>query len=206
MFAKKPFKKKPVEVTRAEIQKYEGIFKREGGSIEGILTIPNGKQSDELKQAIKFLTDKAGYVKRQKERGSTAKSTWKRVEQWAATFFGTKRVPLSGSNSGHNTSSDSLHPLIYIEAKYRNNDFAILNLFRDTEEKAILEKKIPLLVLKQKDFEGHVFVMRPEDLSLLSELKELSSSTDSLNVLEIVHNQSNGGRIKRSLNRKSDAR
>ena len=40
----------------------------------------------------------------------------KAYERRVAKFFGTKRTPLSGSNSGH-THSDTLHPRLYIEVK-----------------------------------------------------------------------------------------
>ncbi len=40
----------------------------------------------------------------------------KKYELRVAKFFGTKRTPLSGSNSGH-THSDTLHPRLYIEVK-----------------------------------------------------------------------------------------
>ena len=60
----------------------------------------------------------------------TSKSTWKSFERKVAEFFGTKRVPLSGSNSGHGTNSDSLHPKVYIECKVREK-FSIWSLFVD---------------------------------------------------------------------------
>ena len=41
-------------------------------------------------------------------------------EAVVANYFGTRRVPLSGSNSGHGTNSDSLHPKLYIECKVRS--------------------------------------------------------------------------------------
>lgn len=42
---------------------------------------------------------------------------WKVCERRAAKFFGTNRTPLSGINSRHDTSSDTLHPRLYIEVK-----------------------------------------------------------------------------------------
>jgi hypothetical protein len=45
--------------------------------------------------------------------------TWKNKERQVAGFFGTKRCHLSGSNSGHDTCSDSLHGRLYVEQKHR---------------------------------------------------------------------------------------
>lgn len=103
----------------------------------------------------------------------TSKSCWKRFERVVATFFGTRRVPLSGSNSGHNTNSDSMHPEIYIECKVREK-FSIWSLFKDTAEKAKVEKKVPVVALKQKGEQGYLLLIRPEDLEKLSEIRSKS--------------------------------
>lgn len=103
----------------------------------------------------------------------TSKSCWKGFERIVASFFGTRRVPLSGSNSGHNTNSDSMHPEIYIECKVREK-FSIWSLFKDTEEKAKVEKKVPVVALKQKGEQGYLLLIRPEDLEKLSEIRSKS--------------------------------
>ena len=97
----------------------------------------------------------------------TSKSCWKSFERKVAEFFGTKRVPLSGSNSGHGTNSDSLHPKVYIECKVREK-FSIWSLFVDTEKKAKVEKKVPVVALKQKGEQGYLLLLRPEDLEELT--------------------------------------
>lgn len=104
----------------------------------------------------------------------TSKSCWKGLELTVAKFFGTKRVPLSGSNSGHGTNSDSLHPKLYIECKLRNK-FSLWSLFKDTEKKAIVEKKIPVVALKQKGETGFLLLVRPEDVKKISEILDDSS-------------------------------
>lgn len=101
----------------------------------------------------------------------TSKSCWKSFERTVAEFFGTRRVPLSGSNSGHGTNSDSLHPKLYIECKVRNK-IAIWQLFVDTERKAKVEKKIPVVAIKQKGEKGYLLVIRPEDLRHINEIRE----------------------------------
>lgn len=100
----------------------------------------------------------------------TSKNTWKLFERTVAAFFGTKRVPLSGSNSGHNTNSDSLHPTLYIECKVRNK-ISIWQLFIDTENKAKVEGKLPIVALKQKGEKGYLLVIRPEDLQKIAEIQ-----------------------------------
>ena len=96
-------------------------------------------------------------------KNSTSKSCWKGFERKVAEDFGTKRVPLSGSNSGHNTNSDSLHPELYIECKVRHK-ISLWTLFTDTEDKAKHENKVPIVAIKQKGAKGYLLVLRPEDL------------------------------------------
>lgn len=45
-------------------------------------------------------------------------SNWKAAERSVAKLFNTRRTPLSGMNSGHDTNADTLHPKLYIEVKY----------------------------------------------------------------------------------------
>ena len=100
----------------------------------------------------------------------TSKVSWKSFERLVANFFHTKRVPLSGSNSGHNTNSDSLHPKLYIECEVRNK-FSLWQLFLDTEQKAKVEKKLPVVAIKQKGEKGYLLVIRPEDLEKIAEIR-----------------------------------
>ena len=104
----------------------------------------------------------------------TSKECWKSFERLVASFFGTKRVPLSGSNSGHGTNSDSLHPRLYIECKVRGR-IALWQLFTDTEKKAKVEGKIPIVAIKQKGEKGYLLVLRPENLGKVNEIRLESS-------------------------------
>ena len=103
-------------------------------------------------------------------RNPTSKSAWKSFERVVATYFGTRRVPLSGSNSGHGTNSDSLHPKLYIECKVRSK-IALWQLFVDTEKKAGIEGKIPVVAIKQKGEKGYLLVMRPQDLEKIYSIR-----------------------------------
>lgn len=137
------------------------------------------------------MTEKKGKIERRKRasklmirsnnvvvRKPTSKSTWKAFERLVATFFGTRRVPLSGSNSGHNTNSDSLHEDLYVECKVRAK-FALWTLFMDTEKKAKEEDKLPVVAIKQKGGRGYLLIIRPEDLERLHEIR-----TESLVIKE----------------------
>lgn len=104
----------------------------------------------------------------------TSKECWKSFERIVAAYFGTRRVPLSGSNSGHGTNSDSLHPKLYIECKVRGK-ISLWQLFIDTEKKAKLENKLPIVAIKQKGEKGYLIVMRPDDLEKIAEIKAESS-------------------------------
>lgn len=97
----------------------------------------------------------------------TSKSAWKGFERKVASDFGTRRVPLSGSNSGHNTNSDSLHDTLYIECKLRGK-IALWELFRDTEAKAKVERKVPVVAVKQKGEKGYLLLIRPEHLEAIA--------------------------------------
>ena len=97
----------------------------------------------------------------------TSKTAWKGFERVVARFFGTERVPLSGSNSKHNTNSDSLHDKLYIECKLRNK-FSLWSLFKDTEDKAKVECKIPIVAIKQKGEKGFLLLIRPEDIEKIA--------------------------------------
>ena len=99
----------------------------------------------------------------------TSSTTWKSFEREVATEFGTKRVPLSGSNSGHNTNSDSLHPELYIECKVRQNVW-LHTLYNDTESKAKVEGKIPIVAIKQKGQKGYLLAFKPEYLEKITEI------------------------------------
>ena len=101
----------------------------------------------------------------------TSKECWKSFERTVATYFGTRRVPLSGSNRGHGTNSDSLHPKLYIECKVRSK-IALWQLFSDTEKKAKLESKIPVVAIKQKGEKGYLIVLRPQDLENVLKIKK----------------------------------
>lgn len=104
----------------------------------------------------------------------TSKSAWKSFERVVAEFFGTRRVPLSGSNSGHGTNSDSLHDKLYIECKLRGK-ISLWQLFEDTEKKAKQENKIPIVAIKQKGSRGYLLVMRPFDIRKIAEIQQKSS-------------------------------
>jgi len=95
----------------------------------------------------------------------THRSTWKKFERKVAKALGGQRTPLSGSLSRH-TSGDVIHPIFYIECKYRADirGFNALRVFKEeVEPKAKAEGKIPLLVVKEKGKKGELVVLRFED-------------------------------------------
>jgi len=72
---------------------------------------------------------------------------WKVHERKVAAFFGTKRVPLSGSNSGHGTSSDSLDKELYIECKSRK-DLPVLRRFKKVKDDAKEYEATPIIQIE----------------------------------------------------------
>lgn len=121
------------------------------------MPVPKQKKQPEKPQ-------KTRKVKRQTaiKNSSTHRSTWKRAERMIAAFFGSKRTPLSGGNSGH-TRSDTLHPKLFVEAKYRAR-FELYQLYLDTAEKALLENKIPIVAIKQKNTDGFLVLIDPKHM------------------------------------------
>lgn len=97
--------------------------------------------------------------------------TWKSVEARIARFWGSERTPLSGGNSKI-TRSDSLHPLLFIEAKTRKK-FAVAKLYRETEALAKKEGKIPIVCLQEKNQQGFLVVMKSTDIDRLLTEKEV---------------------------------
>ena len=94
---------------------------------------------------------------------------WKNLELDAAKVFNGKRAPV------HNnvTRADVLHDTLYIECKKRKR-FWIWELFEDTKAKALKEKKIPVVVIKQKSRKGFLIILRPENIKEVSKCVNLN--------------------------------
>ena len=95
----------------------------------------------------------------------THSSTWKALERRIAAQIGSRRTPLSGSNSAQ-TSSDTLHVRWYIEAKLRAR-IPAYKLYMDTKRKAALEHKLPIVVLHQKNTKENIALLSFDDLAEL---------------------------------------
>lgn len=100
------------------------------------------------------------------------RSTWKRGESKVARFFGTERTPLSGGNSKI-TRSDILHEKLFVEVKHLSK-MAVWKLFEGVKEKAIKERKKPVLALKQKGKAGFIICIHSKDFNQI--LKRLGYS------------------------------
>ncbi|HUW95561.1 MAG TPA: hypothetical protein VMW58_07215 [Anaerolineae bacterium] len=75
---------------------------------------------------------------------------WKAFERRIAKSLGTERTPLSGIASKH-TRSDTLHPILYVECKYRSR-LAISDWYEQADDRALTEDKMPVLALQKR---GH---------------------------------------------------
>ncbi len=91
---------------------------------------------------------------------------WKKIEAIFAGFFGTRRTPLSGGNSGI-TRSDSLHTELFLEVKQRKNP-AVMNLFEETAKMAKVENKIPVLGIHRKGSRTWLVVCSITDLKMIA--------------------------------------
>lgn len=82
---------------------------------------------------------------------------WKQFENRVAKLFGSRRTPLSGSNSAH-TCSDSLHEDFFIECKLRQS-FAHHALYSETAKLAEKEGKIPVVVTQKARSPSYLIVI-----------------------------------------------
>ena len=113
---------------------------------------------------------------------ASIKRRWKKNEQLAAEFFGGKRVPLSGSNSGHNTSADIMQgpSWLYAEHKERKR-IALFELFKSTKKKAQKENKIPVILQRQVGSHGMLITVHQDDWAEVVKLeyRRLNETTEN---------------------------
>lgn len=91
---------------------------------------------------------------------------WKQIEAIFAGFFGTRRTPLSGGNSGI-TRADTQHPRLFLEVKQRKNP-AVMNLYEKTAGLAKEEGKIPVLGIHRKGSRTWLVVCSITDLKRIA--------------------------------------
>ena len=96
---------------------------------------------------------------------------WKVVEAEVGRFFASRRVPLSGSNSGHSTQADLLNPHVYVEEKYRDKHAAV-ELYFSELSKAREEGKPLVIALKQRRQQNPPWLMLidPRDIFRIAKL------------------------------------
>jgi hypothetical protein len=95
---------------------------------------------------------------------ATNSRTWKKAESRVAALFGARRQPLSGSSGRDDlTSSDSTHPRLFIEAKYRERH-TVRTLYDETKTLARKEGKTPVLALIDKNRPGFLLCVHCEDM------------------------------------------
>ena len=90
---------------------------------------------------------------------------WKRAERKGATLIGGMRTPLSGGSSRH-TQADAIHPIIYLEMKYRQR-FAVVSQMRREEKKAKKEGKVAVLGFQQRGLHTRYYLIPEELMAIL---------------------------------------
>ena len=91
------------------------------------------------------------------------KSNWKGFERDVAKDFGGRRNPLSGGNSGVTRGDTRDTGDLFIECKKRKK-LSVWTLFKQVEELAKREDKLPVVALKETGKHGYLLVIKPEDL------------------------------------------
>ena len=90
--------------------------------------------------------------------------TWKNHERKVAAFFGALRQRLSGSSGRPDeTASDTTHPRLFIEVKYRAVH-TVRTLFDSTRALAIKEGKAPVVALVDRGKPGFLLCVHSDDL------------------------------------------
>jgi hypothetical protein len=95
---------------------------------------------------------------------STNSRTWKKAEGRVAALFDARRQVLSGSSGRRDaTRSDTSHPRLFNEAKYRERH-AVRSLFDATKALAWKEGKAPVVALVDKGRPGCLVCVHFDDL------------------------------------------
>lgn len=114
--------------------------------------------------------------------------SWKAFEADVAEFLAPgvgRRTPLSGGNSGHRTSSDCLDVGVYAEVKYRARH-TVYSLCDDTRKKALKEKLLPIVCLKEKGRHGFLMVIDSRDFDEIVQIISNNRSTNTRSVEEVL--------------------
>ncbi|MEM3408381.1 MAG: hypothetical protein QXP36_00230 [Conexivisphaerales archaeon] len=88
--------------------------------------------------------------------------SWKNLERKIAKIRNTTRTPLSGINSKI-TGSDIIDEKFFVECKLRKSS-SIWHLYDKTKQNAVKEKKVPIVVVKQKHKKGELYVIHSDFL------------------------------------------
>ena len=94
------------------------------------------------------------------------RSTWKKRERQVAKFFGTERVPLSGSNSKI-TGADIIHDKLFVEHKHRRRH-TLLSLYDRVKAIAKKENKIPVVTISELGRSGFWVLVHSSDLTAVA--------------------------------------
>lgn len=120
-----------------------------------------------------------------KARNST---TWKTIERAVAEFLAPgrgRRTPLSGANSGHETSSDCLNTGVYAEVKYRKTH-TVYTLMDDTRGKALKEGLLPVVCLKEHGRHGFLLVIDSRDYDEVAKILASNRQSHTRDIEEIL--------------------
>lgn len=99
---------------------------------------------------------------------STNPRTWKKAEGRVAALFDARRQVLSGSSGRDDaTRSDTTHPRLFIEAKYRERH-SVRSLFDATKALARKEGKMPVVALVDKNRPGCLVCVHCDDLPTIA--------------------------------------
>ena len=109
----------------------------------------------------------------------TARSTWKSFERRVAKWFGSLRNPGSGSwGRSDRSRSDSVHDDLFIECKLREKH-SVVTLWDQTKKFADIERKIPVVVLAEKNRPGFWLVVHSTHLTQVADYRNQAHAAET---------------------------
>ena len=116
----------------------------------------------------------------------THRRTWQQFEARFAALFGCRRQVLSGSSGRDDaTASDSTHPVLFLEAKLREQHSA-RTLHDATRLLARKEGKVPVLGLADKSRPGFLVCLHSDDLAAVFTQWAAALPDDDLAMLDLA--------------------
>jgi len=106
-----------------------------------------------------------------------SEKSWKSFERRIADGLGGRRIPVSESLQRETDQGDVAHPIFFVECKKRKA-LSISKWWKETEDKAKIWRKIPLLCISSGRFRRPIVIMNFNDFKRLYRRYEACQNID----------------------------